>query len=66
MGMVVLISSVVGKVGLKFRIGYLGFKYVVVGFMDCLRVELVDKNIKCLIICLGLIKIVIVYNLLDG
>ncbi|MAD04095.1 MAG: short chain dehydrogenase [Pseudoalteromonas sp.] len=66
MGMVVSISSVAGKVGSKFRTGYSGSKYAVVGFMDCLRAELADKNINCLTICPGSIKTAIAHNSLDG
>lgn len=66
MGMVVSISSVAGKVGSKFRTGYSGSKYAVVGFMDCLRAELADKNVNCLTICPGSIKTAIAHNSLDG
>ena len=64
-GSVVSISSVAGKVGSKFRTGYSGSKYAVVGFMDCLRAEVADKNIHCLTICPGSIKTAIAHNSLD-
>lgn len=64
-GMVVSISSVAGKVGSKFRTGYSGSKYAVVGFMDCLRAEVADKNIHCLTICPGSIKTAIAHNSLN-
>lgn len=64
-GSVVSISSVAGKVGSKFRAGYSGSKYAVVGFMDCLRAEVADKNIHCLTICPGSIKTAIAHNSLD-
>ena len=44
-GSVVAISSVAGKVGSKFRTGYSGSKYAVIGFMDCLRAEVAEHNI---------------------
>ncbi|WP_404339796.1 SDR family oxidoreductase [Pseudoalteromonas mariniglutinosa] len=64
-GMVVSISSVAGKVGSKFRTGYSGSKYAVVGFMDCLRAEVAAHNIHCLTICPGSIKTAIAHNSLD-
>lgn len=64
-GSIVSISSVAGKVGSKFRTGYSGSKYAVVGFMDCLRAEVADKNIHCLTICPGSIKTAIAHNSLD-
>ncbi|NMR25967.1 SDR family oxidoreductase [Pseudoalteromonas sp. NEC-BIFX-2020_015] len=64
-GSVVSISSVAGKVGSKFRTGYSGSKYAVVGFMDCLRAEVADKNIHCLTICPGSIKTAIAHNSLN-
>ncbi|MFY8328801.1 SDR family oxidoreductase [Pseudoalteromonas sp. ZZD1] len=64
-GSIVSISSVAGKVGSKFRTGYSGSKYAVVGFMDCLRAEVADKNIHCLTICPGSIKTAIAHNSLN-
>lgn len=64
-GSVVSISSVAGKVGSKFRTGYSGSKYAVVGFMDCLRAEVADKNIHCLTVCPGSIKTAIAHNSLN-
>lgn len=64
-GTVVSISSVAGKVGSKFRTGYSGSKYAVVGFMDCLRAEVADKNIHCLTVCPGSIKTAIAHNSLN-
>ncbi|KYL34677.1 3-oxoacyl-ACP reductase [Pseudoalteromonas agarivorans] len=64
-GSIVSISSVAGKVGSKFRTGYSGSKYAVVGFMDCLRAELSEHNIHCLTICPGSIKTAIAHNSLN-
>ncbi|TMO74251.1 short chain dehydrogenase [Pseudoalteromonas sp. S3785] len=64
-GSIVSISSVAGKVGSKFRTGYSGSKYAVVGFMDCLRAELAEHNIHCLTICPGSIKTAIAHNSLN-
>ena len=64
-GSVVSISSVAGKVGSQFRTGYSGSKYAVVGFMDCLRAEVANKNIHCLTICPGSIKTAIAHNSLN-
>ncbi|MBQ4833180.1 SDR family oxidoreductase [Pseudoalteromonas sp. MMG010] len=65
-GSVVAISSVAGKVGSKFRTGYSGSKYAVVGFMDCLRAEVAQYNINCLTICPGSIKTNIAHNSLNN
>ena len=65
-GSVVAISSVAGKVGSKFRTGYSGSKYAVVGFMDCLRAEVAEHNIHCLTICPGSIKTAICSWLVSG
>ena len=64
-GSIVSISSVAGKVGSKFRTGYSGSKYAVVGFMDCLRAEVAEHNIHCLTICPGSIKTAIAHNSLN-
>ncbi|MDA8939781.1 SDR family oxidoreductase [Pseudoalteromonas marina] len=64
-GSIVAISSVAGKVGSKFRTGYSGSKYAVVGFMDCLRAEVAEHNIHCLTICPGSIKTAIAHNSLN-
>lgn len=64
-GSIVSISSVAGKVGSKFRTGYSGSKYAVVGFMDCLRAEVSEHNIHCLTICPGSIKTAIAHNSLN-
>ena len=61
-GCVVSFSSVAGKVGAKFRTGYSGSKFAVVGFMHCLRAEVADQNIYCLTICPGSIKTAIAQN----
>ncbi|WP_330960954.1 SDR family oxidoreductase [Photobacterium sp. 53610] len=65
-GSVVAISSVAGKVGSKFRTGYSGSKYAVVGFMDCLRAEVSQHGIHCLTICPGSVKTAIGHNSLNG
>lgn len=64
-GSIVSISSVAGKVGSKYRTGYSGSKYAVVGFMDCLRAEVSEHNIHCLTICPGSIKTAIAHNSLN-
>ena len=63
-GMIVAISSVAGKVGSKFRSGYSGSKYAVVGFMDCIRAELAADGIHCLTVVL-LVQTRIAHNSLN-
>ncbi|TMP88201.1 short chain dehydrogenase [Pseudoalteromonas ruthenica] len=64
-GMIVAISSVAGKVGSKFRSGYSGSKYAVVGFMDCIRAELAADGIHCLTVCPGSVQTRIAHNSLN-
>ncbi len=65
-GHIVTVSSVAGKVGTKLRSGYAGSKFGVIGFMDCLRAEMADKNIRCTTICPGFVHTQISHNALAG
>ncbi|CUS48705.1 MAG: putative short-chain dehydrogenase [Idiomarinaceae bacterium HL-53] len=65
-GHIVTVSSVAGKVGTKLRSGYAGSKFGVIGFMDCLRAEMFDKNIHCTTICPGFVHTQIAHNALTG
>ncbi|RUO26031.1 short chain dehydrogenase [Aliidiomarina minuta] len=65
-GHIVTVSSVAGKVGTKHRSGYSGAKFAVIGFMDCLRAELADKNVRCLTVCPGFVHTQIAHNALTG
>lgn len=65
-GHIVTVSSVAGKVGTKLRSGYAGAKFGVIGFMDSLRAEMADKNIRCTTICPGFIHTQVAHNALGA
>lgn len=65
-GHIVTVSSVAGKVGTKLRSGYAGAKFGVIGFMDSLRAEVADKNIRCTTICPGFIHTQVAHNALGA
>lgn len=65
-GHIVTVASVAGKVGTPRRSGYSGAKFAVVGFMDCLRAELADKQVRCLTVCPGFVHTQIAHNALVG
>lgn len=66
-GHLVVISSLVGKFGTKFRSAYSASKHALHGYFDSLRSE-IDPKIKISIICPGFIKTNVTYNALvaDG
>ncbi|WP_306549838.1 SDR family oxidoreductase [Daejeonella sp.] len=66
-GHIVIISSLVGKFGTKFRSAYSASKHALHGYFDSLRTE-IDPKIKISIICPGFIKTKVTINALteDG
>jgi dehydrogenase/reductase SDR family member 7B len=52
-GLIVVMSSVVGKFGFPLRSAYSASKHALHGFFETLRSELYDKNIRVSIICPG-------------
>lgn len=64
-GQVVVISSLVGKFGTKFRSAYSASKHALHGYFDSLRNE-IDSNIKICIICPGFIKTNVTINALTA
>ena len=66
-GHIVVISSLVGKFGTKFRSAYSASKHALHGYFDSLRTEITPK-IKITIVCPGFIKTNVTYNALiaDG
>ena len=52
-GSIVAMSSVAGYRGLPGRIGYSSSKFAIHGFMECLRTELLKKNVHVLLACPG-------------
>lgn len=64
-GHVVIISSLVGKFGTKFRSAYSASKHALHGYFDSLRSE-IDPKIKISIICPGFIKTNVTINALTA
>lgn len=64
-GHIVIISSLVGKFGTKYRSAYSASKHALHGYFDSLRSE-IDPKIKISIICPGFIKTNVSYNALKA
>lgn len=54
-GQIVVISSVVGKFGSKFRSSYAASKHALMGYFDSLRYEIEEDGIDVTIICPGFV-----------
>ncbi|NBC05487.1 MAG: SDR family NAD(P)-dependent oxidoreductase, partial [Bacteroidetes bacterium] len=65
-GHIVVISSVMGKLGTKYRSAYAASKHALHGWFDCLRQEVYDDNIDVTLVCPGYIKTNITYNALTA
>lgn len=65
-GTIMSIASVAGKVGSQLRSGYSGSKHAVIGFMDSLRAETHQHNIKVCVACPGWVQTDISINALDA
>lgn len=65
-GLIVAISSAVGKFGSPWRSGYSASKHALHGFFDSLRAEVYDDNVRALIVCPGFIQTNVSYNALTG
>lgn len=65
-GQIVVISSLVGKFGTKFRSAYSASKHALHGYFDSLRSEVYDKNIDITIVCPGFIKTNVSINALTA
>lgn len=64
-GHIVIISSLVGKFGTKFRSAYSASKHALHGYFDSLRTEL-TPDIKITIVCPGFIKTNVTFNALTA
>jgi short-subunit dehydrogenase len=64
-GHIVIISSLVGKFGTKYRSAYSASKHALHGYFDSLRSE-IDPKIKISIICPGFIKTNVTINALTA
>lgn len=65
-GQIVVISSVMGKIGTPLRSAYAAAKHALHGYFDCLRAEVVQDNIKVTIICPGYVNTNVTMNALKG
>ncbi len=65
-GQIVVISSVVGKIGTPLRSSYSGSKHALHGFFDSMRAELYDYNISVTLICPGFVNTNVSMNALTG
>ena len=63
-GHLVVISSVVGKVGTPLRSSYAASKHALHGFFDSLRAEIYDDHIHVTLICPGFVDTNISINAL--
>ncbi len=65
-GQLVVISSVVGKIGTPLRSSYAASKHALHGFFDSLRAELYEDNISVTIICPGYVNTNVSINALTA
>lgn len=67
-GHIVIVSSVMGKIGTPYRSGYAAAKHALHGYFDSLRAELwrESKNIYVTLVCPGWIRTNITLNALTG
>jgi len=65
-GHIVVISSVMGKLGTPLRSAYAASKHALHGFFDCLRAEVADNGVFVTLICPGYVKTNISKNALTG
>ena len=65
-GQIVVISSVMGKIGTPFRSAYAASKHALQGWFDCLREEVYSDNVKVSIICPGYVHTNVTINALKG
>jgi len=61
-GKIIVISSLAGKLGTKYRSAYAASKHALHGFFDSLRCEVWQDNIQVLLVCPGYIKTNISFN----
>ncbi len=65
-GQIIVISSVAGKFGTKFRSGYAASKHALQGLFDCIRQEMYEYNVGVTMVCPGPIKTNITQNSLTA
>lgn len=65
-GHIVVISSVMGKLGTRYRSAYAASKHALHGWFDCLRQEVFNDNIDVSLVCPGYIKTNVTKNALTA
>lgn len=65
-GQIVVISSVMGKIGVPRRSAYAASKHALHGYFDTLRAEVAADNIKVTVICPGYVRTNVTINALKG
>ncbi|TVQ66143.1 MAG: SDR family oxidoreductase [Balneolaceae bacterium] len=65
-GHIVVTSSVMGKLGTKYRSAYASSKHALHGWFDCLRQELYEHNIDVSLVCPGFVKTNVTVNALTA
>ena len=65
-GQIVVISSVMGKIGTPLRSAYAASKHALHGFFECMRAEVADQGIKICLICPGYVNTNVTINALTG
>lgn len=65
-GQIVVMSSVMGKIGVPGRSAYAASKHALHGYFDTLRAEVFDDNLKVTILCPGYVQTNVTINALKG
>jgi len=65
-GLLVTVTSAVGKFGSPWRSGYSASKHALHGFFDSLRAEVYEDGVKVLLVCPGFIQTNVSKNALTG
>ena len=65
-GRIVVVSSLVGKVGTPLRSGYSAAKHALHGFFDSLRAEVHDRGVRVTLVCPGFIRTEVSIHALTG
>ena len=65
-GRIVVVSSLVGKIGTPLRSGYSAAKHALHGFFDSLRAEVHDRGVRVTLVCPGFIRTEVSIHALTG
>jgi short-subunit dehydrogenase len=65
-GRIVVVSSVMGKIGTRYRSAYAASKHALHGWFDCLRQEIYQHNIHVTIVCPGYVRTNVTRNALTA